>query len=100
MEWKPYPRDRLVAEHPSGFVIIKPAEDEPPVPIGCSVCGSLMRSRDDEVSYHEHSCCYRCALHWAHPRRKEWKEGWRPTPEQVAKLEEDRPPLVVKLDID
>ncbi len=100
MDWKPYPNDRLMTQHPSGFVIIKPVEDDTPTPLACPICEALLRSRDDEVSYRDYECCYRCAMNWAHARRKEWKEGWRPTPEQVVRLEADRPPLIVKLDID
>lgn len=101
MEWKPYPKDRRFAEHPTGFVIIRPLDDdEQPVPLSCPVCEALMRSRDDEASYGEFQCCNRCALAWAHARRKEWKEGWRPSPEQVERLESERPPLTVTLVID
>lgn len=100
MDWKPYPRDRVFAEHPSGFVVIKPADDDKPVPLSCPLCTALMRSRDDDVAFREFECCNRCAMHWAHPRRKQWKEGWRPSPEQVVEYEAERLPLRATLDID
>lgn len=99
-DWRPYLRDRMVKEEPEGFFVIVPAGAEPPVPLVCPICDRLLRSRDDEAAYQEFNCCDLCALQWAHPRRKEWKEGWRPLPEQVRDVIAQRPPLYVTFDVD
>lgn len=97
MTQRPYLKDRLIEEHPDGFVIIVPVDAEPTVPLACVLCDHVMRSRDDENSHHEFGCCERCARLWAHPRRQAWKDGWRPMPEQVAEAEKERLPLSLVL---
>lgn len=99
-DWKPYLNDRLIREDQTGFFVIVPEGAEPPVPLSCSVCSRLMRSRDDEAAHHEFGCCHLCALQWAHPRRKEWKDGWRPDEEQVRVAVEQRPPMHIAFDVD
>ena len=81
--WRPYIRDRLIYEDSRGFFVIVPENNEPSIPLACDVCKRLYRSQDDEVSHHEFACCYLCALRWAHPRRKEWLAGWRPSSDAV-----------------
>ena len=100
LRWRPYLRNRLIADHPNGFVIITPDETNTCVPLSCDICVHVMKSRDDESAWHEFGCCHRCAMLWAHPRRQKWSEGWRPSPEQVAEAEENRLPLTVVLEID
>lgn len=100
MGWRPYFRDRLIDERPEGFVVIVPVGTQPPVPLGCPTCNFLMRTRDDEAAYHEFGCCDRCGRLWAQPRRQQWKEGWRPSVEQVAAAEADRVPLAVTFNVD
>jgi len=100
MEWRPYLRNRKIAEHPSGFVIIIPEGSPKATPMSCPICDHVFRSREDESAYAEFECCDRCMLLWAHPRRSLWKDGWRPTAEQVSQAEELRPPMSVMLDID
>lgn len=99
-EWRPYLRDRLIKEDPTGFFVIVPVGAEPAIPLACDVCDRLFRSRDDEAAFREFRCCHLCALQWAHPRRKEWQEGWRPSPEQVETVVLLRPPMFVVFDID
>jgi hypothetical protein len=81
-EWKPYLNDRLIKEC-EGFYVIKPVEERQIVPLSCPVCDYLMRTVDDEKSYREFECCESCETFWARPRFPSWKEGWRPTKEQV-----------------
>ena len=100
MDWKPYLKNRLVAEHPAGFFVIIPENSDPPVALSCPVCDRLLRSRDDETSYAEYACCHLCALQWAHARKVEWKSGWRPPSEDVATVVSSRPPLSVVFDTD
>lgn len=98
--WRPYLKDRKIQDSPEGFVVIVPIDDEQVVPMGCPICEYLLRSRDDETAYVEFSCCHRCALVWAHPRRVAWKDGWRPTDEQVKAEVASRVPMTVVFDID
>lgn len=82
-EWKSYLQDRLIRKDPAGFYVIIPESSEHSLPLACNVCNMLLRSREDEESCREFDCCYRCALKWAHSRRQQWKDGWRPTQEEV-----------------
>ena len=95
-EWKKYLDDRLIKQC-DGFVVIKPADAGHPVPLSCPLCDTMMRSRDDEEAYYEFSCCHFCALTWAHPRRLAWKDGWRPTSDEVIIACDNRPPLKLVL---
>ena len=94
---RPYLNDRLVEERPEGFVVIVPVDADPPVPLCCTQCDHAMRSSDDEAAYNEFGCCDRCARLWAHPRRQAWRDGWRPTKDQVVAAEADRLPLSLAL---
>ena len=99
MTWQPYLDDRLI-ERRDGFVVIKPVDTTPVVPLCCPLCDTVMRSRDDEEAYEGFGCCHFCALTWAHPRRQAWADGWRPTPDQVRQAQEQRPPLKLVLVIE
>ncbi len=100
MNWRPYIRDRLITDHPSGFVIIKPKDAQPPVDMFCAVCDHAMRSREDELDWQSYGCCNRCAQRWAHPRKEAWAAGWRPTEQQVLDAEAERLPMHATLSID
>ena len=96
---RPYLKDRLI-EQRDGFVVIVPVDVDPPIPLACAICEHVMRSRDDENSHNEFGCCDRCARLWAQPRRQAWKDGWRPSSEQVKVSEADRVPLSLVFDVD
>lgn len=98
--WRPYLRDREIADHPAGFYVIRPVGAQPATPLACGTCDRLYRSRDDEVSHGEFGCCYLCALQWAHPRREAWRSGWRPTKEVVTEVVKQRPPMSVTFDLE
>ncbi len=100
MAQRPYLKDRLIEDRPEGFVVIVPEGAVPPVPLTCALCDHVMRSRDDEFSHHEFGCCERCSRIWAQCRRQAWRDGWRPTPEQVKAAEADRVPLSIVFDVD
>jgi hypothetical protein len=91
-EWEPYPDNRLI-KRVGKFVIIKPVESDPVVPICCPLCDTMMRSRDDVEAFIEFECCHFCALQWAHPRRQAWHDGWRPALDEVKRAVAERPPL-------
>lgn len=88
MNWKPYLNNRLIAKQEDYYVIL-PEDYELPIPLDCPLCKRLLRTKDDESSYLEFSCCNYCALKFAHARRKEWKEGWRPSKEQIKEVLEE-----------
>lgn len=82
MTWRPYLNDRLIKDC-DGFFIIKPAEEKQAIPLACPVCDYLLRTIEDERSYHQFKCCEHCETFWARPNQTKWKEGWRPTKEQI-----------------
>jgi len=53
------------------------------VPVACPVCDYLLRTNSDEKSFRLFGCCESCEMFWARPRQNEWKEGWRPSKEEI-----------------
>lgn len=98
-EWQSYPNDRKMMRE-DGFVVIVPNDAGEALPLWCDVCETLYRSSDDEAAHLEFGCCHTCALAWAHARREQWKNGWRPTQEQVEEHLKQRPPLSLDVHID
>ncbi len=98
MKWKPYIKNRLIAEHEDGFFVITPNSVEQSTPLSCEICDRLFRTHDDKIAFREFQCCHLCAMQWAHPRRDKWKEGWRPTREQVLLDVANRPPIFIDFD--
>ena len=90
MEWKPYLNDRLIAEHESGFFIIKPAEIEPGKPIFCPLCEFIMNGLYDDEIWNKFGCCDSCANEWVYSNMESWREGWRPSKQQVKDKSEKR----------
>lgn len=93
-EWKKYPRNRRCRVTDKGLLIIVPEDHTDRVPLWCPVCKTVFRTNEDEESYIELKCCYACALDWAHARRAEWLNGWRPNPEHVEERLTTRTPIV------
>lgn len=86
LTWKKYTKDRLIAEHPAGFYVIKPQKEQPiGVPVFCGYCESITLSDYDEESHEKFGCCDWCANTWVYPKLDEWKSGWRPTRDEVEK---------------
>lgn len=100
LQWTQYPRDRKIANHPSGFVVILPNDIQRSIPLTCPLCKYALRTKDDEMSYNEFECCNRCEMIWAASRRDEWKAGWRPTEQEINEREIDRLPLAISIDIE
>lgn len=85
-EWKDYIGGRKIRVHEAGFYVIRPADIESAgVPVFCPVCRRPMSSIYDDEVYGKLGCCDSCAGTWAYKNMKEWKSGWRPTWEDVAK---------------
>jgi hypothetical protein len=94
-EKKTYPQNRTILEHKDGFVIITPVDYVPNIPLSCPVCQTLMRSKDDESAWESFSCCHKCSLAWAASQKEKWKNGWRPTIEQIDDELKMRTPLSI-----
>ena len=92
-DWEPYLKGRLIKKHEKGFYVIKPEDSENPIPIACPICETLMSTSDDEVAFLKHQCCHACDLKWAASRSEAWKNGWRPSQEDVQDAVKNRPPL-------
>ena len=82
-EWKDYTSDRLICEHPDGFYVIKPKEEQEFVPFFCNFCDKIMTSIYDEEAHKKFNCCDKCASKHVYPRLEDWKNGWRPSREDV-----------------
>lgn len=95
-EWKPYVGNRLFIER-VGYCVIKPCNCTNEIPLSCPICGSLLRTNDDEQSISEFGCCDRCAMRWVHPDRERWKNGWRPSEQDVNAELMDRPGLSITI---
>jgi hypothetical protein len=98
-EWKDYIDGKMICDLGDRY-IIKPFEPTQIVPLSCSLCESLYRTRDDELAHHEFGACYPCAMKWAHPNRKRWAEGFRPSKEDIIIDVESRTPLRVIVECD
>ena len=82
MEWYELSDGRLCKDHPSGFKVIKPADNEV-VPLLCPVCEFPMLSVHDNRSYRVSECCEACSLKWVDLNKEDWANGWRPSENQI-----------------
>jgi hypothetical protein len=81
-EWDEY-YDGKLAMMRDGYVLVKPCETADIVPLACPVCDMLMSSRDDVDNYRQKSCCEKCAFKWADMYLSKWKDGWRPSKDEI-----------------
>lgn len=58
------------------------------VPAFCPVCERLMVGLKSISTWYNHRCCIDCFIEWVEEREERWSTGWRPSPEQVAALQE------------
>lgn len=85
--------------HPDGFVVLVDESSETP-PLDCPVCEYFMRTSTDFEYWQKYGCCEECGIKWAEGfYRKEWKEGWRPDPEEIHLEVERRSTLVPRLNL-
>lgn len=84
-EWRPYLGDRLIKDHPSGFVVIVPTQSEACVPLFCPVCRLLMQTSEDAIYFRDKQCCSKCGMKWADPDLDSWFAGVRPSCDEVGK---------------
>jgi hypothetical protein len=90
MLWKKLSKDRLIADHPMGFSVIKPRDHASLVPLSCPLCKFMMRDQADALAYLEADCCSNCKLLWFEPNRAAWENGWRPLSETVEQEQKKR----------
>ncbi len=50
----------------------------------CNICDNVISTRQDVVQMMDHSCCDDCVTYWLEPNREKWKDGWRPSDEQLS----------------
>ena len=82
-DWKEYTNNRLIKKHADGFYVIKDKDMPDFIPFFCGLCESIMTSSYDEESHKKFGCCDNCANRVIYPRLEEWKNGWRPSREDV-----------------
>lgn len=96
----PYNKNRLIKQHDFGFFVIKPESAAKRIPFYCEVCKFLLRTRDDELSYQDLSCCSWCAMTFANTNRAAWFDGWRPSEQEVNDALKLRPSLSIKIEFE
>jgi hypothetical protein len=88
-DFKPYTKGRLIKKV-NDFFIIKPDNEYHSTPISCPNCHLLMRSKEDELAWDKFQCCNICSMEWAESQKENWKNGWRPSPEEISKKLQSR----------
>ena len=92
MQWEKYSNERLIAKHEKGFYVIKPEKmSNTENPIFCPLCDWIMNSFYDEEIYKKFTCCDNCANEWVYSNMEKWKEGWRPSREDIDNKIKNRP---------
>jgi len=69
----------------NGIAIIIP-ESYTPSNTDCDICGYAFRHQEDVIEHENHGCCIDCSLQFMQPNREKWKNGWRPSKEEVEKV--------------
>lgn len=65
--------------------------EEMKVPAFCPICGWMMKGSKSITTYYDYGCCIECFIYWLDckpARQKAWKEGWRPSPEEVQQMKD------------
>lgn len=53
------------------------------VPPWCPICGGPMRGSKSTSAYYDWGCCWICHIEFVEFREDRWRQGWRPSPEDV-----------------
>ena len=69
----------------NGIAIIIP-ESYKPSNVDCPICSLAFRHQEDVLEHKKYGCCLDCSLHFMQPNRKKWKNGWRPSKEEVERV--------------
>ena len=83
-DWKIYPNNRKFV-HRESYILIVPNDYDKPknMPLFCDVCEIRFANKEDEKTYKSFGCCSSCADTWAYSHKEMWKEGWRPSKQQI-----------------
>mgnify|MGYP003114823852 FL=1 len=84
MSKKRFKDENIILEF-DNVIIKKPRKRDDFVPIGCPVCGFLMKDDTDVAAYTKYKCCNYCEMKWAQSRSDKWREGWRPNKDEIKK---------------
>ena len=57
------------------------------VPAFCPICEQTMRGRST-FTWYDYGCCIDCYIYFIEGRPQRWLDGWRPSPEEVARRKE------------
>ena len=87
--WQELSNNRKIKELKSYSIII-PETSTNRVPLECPVCGLLMSSFEDVISYQDSNCCTSCEHVWAFPNKEKWQSGWRPDLNELKKYINER----------
>lgn len=52
------------------------------VPTFCPVCKGLMVGKSTS-SFYDFGCCINCKIYFVEGREQRWKDGWRPSAEDI-----------------
>ena len=55
------------------------------VPSFCPLCDCVMKGSFSTNSYYDYGTCINCRIEFIEGREQRWKDGWRPTKEQLDK---------------
>jgi hypothetical protein len=53
------------------------------IPIFCPMCDIMMGTGQDTEFFLTYGVCKDCSIMFAEPRKKKWKEGWRPSEKEI-----------------
>lgn len=57
------------------------------VPFWCPQCNGPMKGKSTSMFY-RYGCCMVCFIEFIDGREQKWKDGWRPSPEDMKRFEE------------
>lgn len=69
----------------SGITVIIP-DSYVPSAKDCNICGLAFRHQEDYTEHERYGCCTDCSLCFMQPNREKWKNGWRPSKEEVKRV--------------
>jgi len=55
------------------------------VPGFCPICDGMMKGKSTN-SYYDWKCCVMCFISFIEGREQRWKDGWRPSPEDIENM--------------
>lgn len=73
-----------------GIRVSIPRDYVRPHPVFCPVCLRPMRSSEDISAFDSNECCAFCDIHFYRSNKESWRNGWRPTREEVESLIADK----------